>query len=371
MEANQINKRNRSPILVWSKLPSWIRNIVTAAIITLLIHLSFAFIARGTILRGFDLTDSLELPFTFFYFLTLFWVYPWISKMVHSLTLSKIKIVYVKFIEGFSVVVLTVLLSLILKLLPLWLAILYINSTQDDINLAFSPIQLRRSFIIYAIIGLFFYYFVERQRIRKQLQKQHLEQARLQKENFKVELENLKNQVDPNFLFKSLNFLNEFIHKNPEKAEEFVNRLSNVYRSFLNRQDELIPLQDEVMQLEDYLYIIKCRFQNNISFKLEINDSTTQHLLPPRSVQTIIENFITQINFKGDYPLSIDIISNEAKLTIEFDFQHHKNTTDLMGVALKNLNERYSYFTEKKAEARDNPKGIEVRLPLVRLKKEV
>lgn len=371
MEANQINKRNRSPILVWSKLPSWIRNIVTAAIITLLIHLSFAFIARGTILRGFDLTDSLELPFTFFYFLALFWIYPWISKMVHSLILSKIKIVYVKFIEGISVVVSTVLLSLVLKLLPLWLAILYINSTQDDINLAFSPIQLRRSFIIYAIIGLFFYYFVERQRIRKQLQKQHLEQARLQKENFRVELQNLKNQVDPNFLFKSLNFLNEFIQENPERAEEFVNRLSNVYRSFLNRQDELITLQDEVMQLMDYFYIVECRFKNAISFNSEIEDKTAQHLLPPGSVQTIIENFITGINLKEDSSLLIIIYTKDTTLRVVFDFENPLNTIDFMDKALQNLNERYSYFTEKKAEARDNPKGIEVRLPLVRLKKDI
>ncbi len=255
MEVNQVTKENRSPASVWNKFPLWIRNMVIAAVITIAIHLSFAFIVRGTIIRGFDITDSLELPFTFFYFLALFWIYPWISQMVHSSALSKIKRVHVKFIEGFTVVASTVLLSLVLKVLPLWLTILYINSTQDDLNLAFSPDHLRRSFIIYAIIGLFFYYFVERQRIRKQLQEEHLQRAQLQKEKFRLELENLKDQVNPEFLFNSLNFLDDFIQENQTEAEEFVNRLSNVYRSFLNRQDELITLDEEVIQLRFFLSI--------------------------------------------------------------------------------------------------------------------
>lgn len=367
MQVNQLNKDNLAQLIGWSKFPLWMRNIVIAAIITLVIHLSFAFIARGTIISEFDITDSLELPFTFLYFLALFWIYPWISQMIHSTTLSKIKQVWVKFTEGLTVVVTTVILSLVLKVLPLWLAMLYINSRQDELNLAFSPDQVRRSFIIYAIIGLFFYYFVERQRIRKQLQEQQLKRTELQKEKFRTQLENLKAQVNPDFLFNSLNFLDDFIKKNPEEAEEFVNRLSNVYRSFLNRRDDLMPLQNEIEQLEDYIYIINCRFKDSIVFKINSEEKVKQKLLPPECLQILIENFITDINLKENHSLFINIYTKDKKLILEIDFHNQHHTLVHVDNVLKKINVRYSYFTEKKGEVIHKDKGIEVRLPLLDL----
>lgn len=367
MAANQVTQENQTPASVWNKFPFWIRNVVIAAIVTISIHLSFSFIIRGTFVSDLDITDAIELPFSFLYILALFWIYPWISRMIHSSFLSRIKKVYVKFIEGFTVVVSTALLTLLVRLLPLWLTILYINSTQDDINLGFSPDQVRRSFIIHAIIGLFFYYFVERQRIRKQLQQQQLQRAKLQKEKFRVELENLKDQVNPEFLFNSLNFLDKFIQENPKQAEEFVDRLSNVYRSFLNRQDELITLEEEVMQLDDYFYIIECRYKNTVAFKLEIEEESAQFLLPPGSLQILIENFITNTNLKKDCDLLIKIYTTGKHSMLEIDFQHQLKSNALMNKVLKNINVRYRYFTDEKVEVKNDPTGMKVSLPLLDL----
>ncbi len=84
-----------------------------------------------------------------------------------------------------------------------------------------------------AIITLFFYYFVERERSKKQLQKEMLHAARLQKENFQAQLQSLKSQVSPHFLFNSLNVLRSLIPQDTGKASEFTERLSDLYRAFL------------------------------------------------------------------------------------------------------------------------------------------
>ncbi|SDG67906.1 sensor histidine kinase [Psychroflexus sediminis] len=371
MEANQVSQQNQSPESVWNKFPFWIRRIAIAAIITISIHLSFSFIIRGTFISDLDITDAIELPFSFLYILALFWIYPWISRMVHSAFLSRVKKIYVKFIEGFTVVVTTVLLTLLVRLFPLWLALLFINSVQDDINLGFSPDQVRRSFIIHAIIGLFFYYFVERQRIRKQLQKEQLQRAQLQKEKFRVDLENLKDQVNPEFLFNSLNFLDKFIQENPKQAEEFVERLSNVYRSFLNRQEELISLEDEALKLKDYLYLLHCRFKDKISFKMEIEKGAAQHVLPPGALQSLIENFITGIRFEKEAILLITIHASDQQSILKIGFNTPLHTNVSMDSVLKNLNKRYGYFTTRNLELKKTKTGTQVSLPLLKLEKRM
>lgn len=351
-----------------SQYKVWLHRVIVAGLITVAFYLIFVYVKYGTVFRSYEFTVWIELTFTFIYFLALFWVYPKISRFIHAPLFSHLQSIFVGVIEGVTVVLTTFLLITATKIFPLWVSILYLNAKYEDegMNAQFDIDALRRDVIAHAIFGLFFYYFVEREKIRKQIQAEALRYAQLQKEEFRGQLENLKNRVNPHFLFSNLEALDSLIEKDPEEAVIFVDRLSYVYRSFLDRQEELWPLEKEMELVIAYIYLLKTRFGDGMQFNIEIPPKYKPLQVAPGCLQVLIENAVLFNEISREKPLHINISVRGEKLIVRNDLQEIQSEKK-SGTGLDNIIERYKYLTTEAIEIEETGKELIIKLPLLKL----
>ncbi|QMU28752.1 sensor histidine kinase [Adhaeribacter radiodurans] len=230
------------------------------------------------------------------------------------------------------------------------------------------PIRVRSSFVVGAIISLFFYYFVERQRKTKLLQAEHLRAEQLHKESYRAQLEALKNQINPHFLFNSLNVLHSLIYVDQDKAAQFLSQLSEVYRFLLDSSSkQLVPLKTELELVHAYLYLLKTRFGENVQFQVEVPDAYRQLELPPTAAQMLIENAIKHNGSTSRKPLLISIFVADGKLVVKNNLQPRFDEVKSTKIGLKNISTRYSYLTSQEVEIEQMDQEFIVRLPLLKV----
>lgn len=351
---------------VHARLSEWMRRIAIAGSLAIAIQLVFVYIKYGSIFRIYHLTSAIELTFTFFYFLTLFWIYPKISHWVSSSFSSNLLPIAVNIIEGITVVISTFLLTAIVKVAPMWATMVYFNSQNEDLNMQFDIDAMRKSIIIHAVLGLLFYYFVERERLRKEIQAEHLRYAKLQREEFRNQLENLKNQVSPNFLFQSLNTLDGLIASNQKDAVDFVNHLSFVYRSFLEDHEEIVPVSKELEIVEAYTSLLRAGLGEKVNVTVQTAPEDLDWQLPYGSLQSIIENAFVDWEATPNNQFSISICTTGNRLILQIAQQQDQGYFSVKRI-LHNISDRYVYLTDQKIEIKDNGKELYVALPLLRI----
>jgi hypothetical protein len=192
-----------------------------------------------------------------------------------------------------------------------------------------------------------------------------LAMERFQKENIRSQLDSLKNHLDPHFLFNNLNILASLIDKNKEASKEFVHRFAEVYRSLLkSKADDLILLSEEMKFIESYIYLIKTRFEENILFKIDVR--SYDKMLPPLTIQMLIENAIKHNIITEKEPLVISITENDSELIVSNTLNRMPLETS-SGTGISNIRKRYSHFTEKPVEVSDENGKFEVRIPLLEI----
>jgi len=165
----------------------------------------------------------------------------------------------------------------------------------------------------------------------------------LQKENLQSQFEVLKQQVNPHFLFNSLNVLTSLIKLEPDLAEKFSEHLSKVYRYVLeNKDNELVDLNTELIFLDAYIFLLKIRFVNKLRVNIEIPASKRSYLIIPLAMQLLIENAIKHNTMSKSNPLQIDIFIDEQDfLNIVNNLQERPSQIISTGIGLKNIQNRY------------------------------
>ncbi len=197
----------------------------------------------------------------------------------------------------------------------------------------------------------------------KNYKKEAVRAEKLEKENIKAQYESLKSQVNPHFLFNSLNALTSLIYDNQELAVKYVRQLSDVYRYVLDSQNkDLVPLQEELEFVESYLFLQKIRFGDNL--KVEITLPEKQDILvAPLTLQVLLENAVKHNEISAEFPLTIKLYEEGDRLIVENPVRI-KNILDKgMGVGLKNISERYLLFTDKKMEIDQTNGCFKVKVP--------
>jgi two-component system, LytTR family, sensor kinase len=180
-----------------------------------------------------------------------------------------------------------------------------------------------------------------------------------------AQLQNLKNQLNPHFLFNNLSVLSSLVYQNQDKAVDFINELSKVYRYVLdNKNAELVSLQDELDFLEHYIYLLKIRFGENVIFKIRIEENHN-HFLPPMCLQMLVENTIQHNETSQNKPLEVNIYTENNRLFITNQIQPRSDKTESSQTGLKNIQIRYSFFTDEKVEINQNERLFSVSLPLI------
>ncbi|MER2999504.1 sensor histidine kinase [Pontibacter populi] len=343
-----------------AKYKPFLRQLALAALTTVLLYYALVFVHQGTILF-FNRGILVELVVAFFFLLAIFVANSFISKAFTSGPLSRISGGWKAVLEGTTVVISSVTLCFLLYYVPYRL-VYYVADA--EVNLL--PERVRLAYVISSVAALFFYYFVERERNMKELQAEHFRAEQLQKENFRAQLEALKNQVNPHFLFNSLNALNSLIHIDPYKAATFLNQLSEVYRALLDSGDKaLVPLAKELDLANSYIYLMQTRFGDNVQFKVDVPSAYLHLQLPPTSLQMLLENAIKHNGSTSTKPLHISVYVSDGKLIVENNLQPRLDEVTSTKVGLQNISSRYEYFTDEKVEIAQTEGFFIVALPLL------
>lgn len=192
------------------------------------------------------------------------------------------------------------------------------------------------------------------------------ELERFKKENAEFQFESLRSQVNPHFLFNSLNTLSSLIYNDREKAEIFIRELSDVYRYILeNRGSELVLFERELKIARSYLFLLGLRFEKNLMVEWQIEKKAESKLIAPLTLQLLIENAVKHNVISRKMPLTLKIEANEDKLTVRNNLQRKEIKEYSSKLGLKNIQSRYSFLTSGIVDIYETDSEFVVKIPLI------
>jgi sensor histidine kinase YesM len=333
-----------------------IRKIALAALAATAVFHMAVFIQYGTLWGG-TLPSYKELLLVFAFLLPTFWIHVPIARLFGADRLTKPPAPVKALLEGLCVVLVSLVFWVVFFSLPQH----YLVPTAET-----SPKALRLSLAVSAVLSLFFYYFVEREHSRQKLQQEGYRVAQLQKETFQAQLEALKNQVDPHFLFNSLNVLGSLIHLDADRAVQFLGQLSDVYRALLDSGAQtLVPLHSEMALVRAYASLMETRFGKALRVEWDIAPAWEQALVPPTAVQMLLENAIKHNGSTTRKPLLIKVSAADGLLVVENNRQPRRDVVTSTHTGLQNIQRRYHHLTDRPVEIVPTLASFIVRLPLL------
>lgn len=185
------------------------------------------------------------------------------------------------------------------------------------------------------------------------------------KESIKAQYESLRSQVNPHFLFNSLNALTNLVYEDQDKAAKFIKQLSEVYRYVLDTRDkEVVPLGEELRFIEAYLFLQQIRFGDKLRVNLKLEGVDT--VVAPLALQMLLENAIKHNVISEELPLGIDVYTDGMFIVVENGLQKKSVLDEASpGLGLENIRRRYEFLTENKVEVKENDGKFIVRLPFL------
>ena len=205
-------------------------------------------------------------------------------------------------------------------------------------------------------------------RSQKKLDQLEVEKEQLSKEKYKAQLQSLRNQMDPHFLFNSLNTLRSMVSQNHQKSEEFILNLSDYYRSTLNHSEETLSLSEEITLLNSYLRLMQDRNDKALHFEIcpgEKEFGTFR--LPAFALQNVVENCIKHNSMSSKKPLHIRVSrTKDGYIEVSNTVRKKLTTEPSSGMGLKLLERRYNLLGVTKAVVVSNKNDIfRVKLKLI------
>jgi len=193
------------------------------------------------------------------------------------------------------------------------------------------------------------------------------DRERLKTMNVQTELDNLRNQINPHFLFNSLNTLMNLIPKDPDRAMTYLNKLSKFYRYSVNQKDDTsVSITTEIKNAKIYADLLRERFGDNIEIEFKGYFPESAMILP-MTLQLLIENAVKHNIVSKNKPLSVEIYPD-----LEGEYIYVKNNLQVKiqavnstGMGLRNIKERFSYLTEKKVRVNESNGSFEIAIPLI------
>lgn len=200
----------------------------------------------------------------------------------------------------------------------------------------------------------------------KQKQESKVNESRLIAGTASAQFDALKNQLDPHFLFNSLNVLASLIEEDPVKAQKFTTSLSKVYRYVLEQKSkELVPLDEELRFARTYMNLIKMRFEDSITVSIPNRATNTDFKVVPLSLQLLLENAVKHNQVTPTKKLNIKIEEVGNRLVIKNNIQAKQVIKKSSGVGLLNIKRRYHLLTDSEVRITDNGQYFEVGIPIL------
>lgn len=187
----------------------------------------------------------------------------------------------------------------------------------------------------------------------------------LKREKLAIEYEALRMQVNPHFLFNSLTALTTLVHQDPDKAEAFIRKFSDVYRYILeNKNLEVVSLQKELHLIENMAYLYQYRHGSNLQIELELAPSNKRYILP-MALQMLLENALKHNVISADKPLKVRIFEEADRVVVWNNLQLRDNVSDSTNVGLANIRLRYSHLSKIPVEVESNDHFFQVKIPIL------
>jgi hypothetical protein len=189
----------------------------------------------------------------------------------------------------------------------------------------------------------------------------------LEKRNLQSQLESLKNQVTPHFLFNSLNSLSGLVEEDPKRALRFIEELSGIYRYLLQSNEKpLTSLGKELEFIEAYFYLLQTRFEGGLFLTKDIAPGLTEYLLPPLTLQILVENAVKHNMISESMPLHIKIYTDEGgNLIVLNNLQKRKSSVPSSKLGLVNISAKYQLLHQPDILINQTPTHFQVVVPLI------
>ena len=196
-------------------------------------------------------------------------------------------------------------------------------------------------------------------------------QSFIQAEKLKAEMmaykyESLRNQINPHFLFNSLNVLSDLVYDDQAMAVKFIRQMSDLFRYVLDSRDkELVPLKEELTFIQAYTFMLKTRFEEKLIIDIDVNPNPDEYIVP-MTLQLLIENAVKHNEVSEAFPLHISICRQNSSLEVLNNIKLKKIGESTTKTGLKNITQQYAFFSERLIEIISTDEQYLVRVPLLK-----
>lgn len=212
--------------------------------------------------------------------------------------------------------------------------------------------------LVSAILHAFYFY--------KALQDTRVKEQKIIAGTASARFDALKNQLDPHFLFNSLNVLTSLIEEDPYQAQKFTTSLSKVYRYVLEQKNkDLVSVDEELQFAKTYVKLLKMRFEDSIALHIPESSSDPNAKIVPLSLQLLLENAVKHNIVTSSKPLEIRIYEEDGMLHVRNNIQEKQVVKKSSGVGLQNIQQRYGILTDRKVVIEKDQNTFHVRLPML------
>ncbi len=217
---------------------------------------------------------------------------------------------------------------------------------------------ISQTFVVMTCIGYFYLLLVNKTKERL---------IAAQQAKTAMELKTLQQNIEPHFLFNNLNVLSSLIESNPSRANDFLNKMAELYRYILQTQSlEVVPIKDELTFSQNYVYLLQERFGEAYNFVWQVPENRLNgQMIVPVALQTLIENAVKHNAGENENPLQILVRLDEDSLSVENQLRTKELTFQTNQSGLQNLKTRYAFLTDKPIDVLQNNKLFKVKLPLI------
>jgi LytS/YehU family sensor histidine kinase len=259
----------------------------------------------------------------------------------------------------------------------LWAAVLYGEIYSLSKLLSILPSN-KKALLITLLITFFVSALIHGRTFLVNWRQSLIESEQLKKEHIAAKYETLRNQVNPHFLFNSLNVLTTLVHKDADLAEQFIRQLSLNYRYVLDtREREVVPIEEEIKNLEAYIFLMKIRFGESLKAHINIKKVGVKKVgevsnladlggtIAPLTLQMLVENALKHNVVSKSNPLSIEVFSEGDFIVVKNNVQLKNSVGESTGVGLENIRARYKFLSDKAVEVLQEKGCFIVKIPII------
>lgn len=264
-------------------------------------------------------------------------------------------------------ILLMILGSIVLTMIGIFFVRLFIMTVFENEPIAdFLKNEKPSFYVIAMVITLIVSLVYHTVHFYRKVQENKVKEQKLIAGNASAQFESLKNQIDPHFLFNSLNVLSSLIEEHPENAQKFTTSLSKIYRYVLEQKDkELVTVEEELSFAKTYMQLLSMRFENSLTYSLPEQIPNEEAKVVPLSLQLLLENTIKHNIVSDAQPLHIAISIENGFLVVSNNLQKKEVLQKREGVGLKNIVSRYAILTDKNVSIETSNTYFKVKLPLL------